>query len=82
MLVALGVMAWVGRNAAASPARNALVLGITVANALGAVVCLLGALSPALNPFAWVPTGLYAVFAFLFVIAAQRSMAERPAVAG
>jgi len=80
MLIALGIMAWIGRSATASPARSALVLGITVANALGAVVCLLGALSPALNAVAWVPTASYALFTVLFVITAQTSRAEKPAV--
>lgn len=80
MAIALGVMAWVARGAAASPARNALVLGITVANALGAIVCLLGALSDDLNAFAWAPVAFYGLFTVLFVVAGRTSMAEKPAL--
>ncbi len=81
MGIGLAVIAWGARGASASPARNALVLGITVANALGAIVCLLGALSGAFNNFAWVPVVAYAVFTVLFIVAGRGSMAEKQAVA-
>lgn len=83
MAVALGMMAWIARDAAASPARNALVLGIIVANGLGAIVCFLGALSAELNVFAWIPTAGYALLTVLFVVAGLGGVAEKPAaVAG
>jgi hypothetical protein len=79
MAVALGVMAWIARGAADSPARNALVLGITVANALGFAVCLFGALTEELNAAKWVPVTSYAVFTLLFVLAGRASMADKAA---
>lgn len=77
MAVALGVMAWIARGAGASPARNALVLGITVANALAFAVCLFGALTEELNAAAWVPVTFYAVLTLLFVLAGRASMADQ-----
>ena len=76
MAIALAVMAWNARRAPRSPARHALVLGITVANTLGAAVCVLSAMSGRLNAFAWGPVGSYVLFSVLFIIAGRAAIME------
>jgi hypothetical protein len=77
MGIALGVIAWRARAAGASPERDAIVLGIIVANALSAIVTLFGALSGAFNRAAWVPVVSYTVFTALFVVAARPRLPQK-----
>lgn len=82
MGIAVGVIAWTARAAGPSPARSGLVLGLIIANALSAAVCLLGALSGAFNQAAWFPTAAFAVFAALFVYVGRRNASQaQPAAA-
>ena len=81
MAVSFGVMAWLARDMPASPARDTLVIGITLANALGFAVCLPGALSGVFNASAWVPVISYAVFTGLFVVVARPDVMLRAAMA-
>lgn len=77
--IGIAVMCWFARNADASPARDALVLGLTVTNALTAVVLIMGAISGSFNVLSWMPAAMYAVFTVLFVHAGRTSMAPRVA---
>jgi hypothetical protein len=73
----LAVMAWTGRASEAGKARDAIVLGLTVLNALSAVVAVVAALSGVFNALAWAQAGLYAVFTLLFVRAGRAGMSPR-----
>jgi hypothetical protein len=73
----LAVMAWTGRASEAGKARDAIVLGLTVLNALSAVVAVVAALSGVFNALAWAQAGLYAVFTLLFVLAGRAGMSRR-----
>lgn len=72
--IGLAVMAWLARDVEPSPARHAMVLGLTVANALAAIVLVFGALSGFANTLAWLPPAFYAAFAIAFAIAGRASM--------
>ncbi len=65
----LAVMAWIGRAAAPSASRDAMVYGLIVVNALAALVAVLGALSGVYNRFAWGPVGMFGMFTLGFVFA-------------
>jgi hypothetical protein len=54
-----------------------MVLGLTVLNALSAVVAVVAALSGVFNALAWAQAGLYTVFTLLFVVAGRASMSPR-----
>ena len=69
----IGVMAWAGRNAEPSSSRNAMVLGLGVANALAAFVAVAGALSGVYNQFAWGPVATFSVFAIGFAFWARNN---------
>jgi hypothetical protein len=68
------VMAWMGRNAVPSKARDAMVLGFAVANGLAAVVALLGARSGVYNQFAWGPVATFALCAIGFLLVERPGM--------
>ena len=70
-------MAWTGRAGEAGKARDAIVLGLTVLNALSAVVAVVPALSGVFNGLAWAQAALYAVFTVLFAMAGRASMSPR-----
>ena len=69
----IAVMAWRGRNSEFSPARDAMVLGLSISNGLAALVALWGALSHVYNQFAWGPVVTFATFAVAFLLARRRS---------
>ena len=62
----LAVMAWTGRNAAPSDAREAMVSGLAALNALAAVVAVGGARSGLYGATAWVPVVAFTLFAMAF----------------
>ena len=66
----LAVMAWVGRAAAPSPSRDAMVRGLIVMNGLATLVAVFGARSGVYNRFAWGPVGMFALFTLGFVLVA------------
>ena len=61
--IGFGVICFQARDAADSPARRAIALGIVVGNALGAVIALLGVTSGAQNSLGWLSVALYAILA-------------------
>ena len=63
--VGLGVMCWAARTAEVSKARDALMLGLMVANGLGAVV---SAMSAGGNWVIWAEAGFLALVAVLFIV--------------
>ena len=66
----LAVMAWAGRAAAPSPARDAMVQGLIVMNGLATVIAVFGAPSGVYNQFAWGPVGMFALFTLGFALVA------------
>jgi len=72
----IGVMAWAGRNAEPSRSRNAMVLGLGVANALAAFVAVAGALTGVYNQFAWGPVATFGTFAIGFAFRSRNSFAS------
>lgn len=79
--IGVGVMAWMARGAEASPARNALVLGLTLTNLLWFGLLVRGALSGEFNHWAWFPVSAYALWTLLFVMVGRGSM-KRVVAAG
>ena len=69
----LAVMAWLGRSYSASPSREAMVRGLTVANGFLAVIAVSGALSGVYNYFAWGPACLFLFFTIAFARTASAS---------
>lgn len=65
-LIALGLLTWFARNAPASEGRSAIVRTLFWADALGAIVSLLGVLRGAVNPLGWSTVVVYAVLAVGF----------------
>ncbi len=67
----VGVMCWIARTAEASKARDALILGVIVINALNAVIAAIPLLGggPLLS---WADTALWTLFAVLFIVAGRR----------
>lgn len=57
------MVTWFAKNAAASTARWAIVLGLCVYDAIGFVVALLAMLSGLMNPLGWSIVALYLFFA-------------------
>lgn len=72
----IGVMAWVGRNADASPSRDAMVWGLTVVNGLATFVAVLGAVSGVYNQFGWGPVGMFALFTLGFILRAPKRVSS------
>lgn len=79
--IGLAVMCWFARNAAASPARDALILGLAVTNALTGIVLVMGALSGSFNALSWMPAAMYLIFAVLFGLAARPAASPQVASA-
>ncbi len=52
-------VAWVARNAGASDARAAIVLGFFITLTIGFIVALVGQLAGVMNALGWVIVGLY-----------------------
>ena len=74
--LALGVIAWLVRNAEASKTRDALVLGYTLVFALMAVVSLHGYALPGHSIF-WVTASTQALVAVGFFVAGRSSMSAQ-----
>jgi len=65
-LLSYGFVAWFARDAGASDARSAIVLGFFLSLAIGFVFALLAQLSGVLNTLGWVIVGLYFLLALGF----------------
>jgi hypothetical protein len=57
---------WYARNAVESEGRRAIILGLTVYDAIGFVVTVFAILAGALNPLAWLVAALYLFLAVGF----------------
>jgi hypothetical protein len=62
-LLAYCVVAWFARDAEASDARRAIVLGFFITLTIGFIIALLGQLSGVMNALGWVIVGLYFLLA-------------------
>lgn len=60
------MVAWFGRNAEDSTARRAVILGLCVYDAIGALVTLAAVLDGSLNALGWAVVVLYTFFAVAF----------------
>lgn len=70
----LAVMTWMGRDADASKSRDSMLLGLTVLNALSAIVAAMGALSGVYNTLAFAQAGLFAIFTIGFFLVGKANM--------
>ncbi len=68
VVLGVGVMCGIARTAEASKARDALILGVIVINALNAVIAALPLLGGG-SLLMWADTALWALFAVLFIVA-------------
>jgi hypothetical protein len=76
IMIALGVMAWLVRNAEPSKTRDAVVLGYILLFALWACVSLYGVFLVDMpsHTISWVPALLQALIAIGFVVAGRANM--------
>jgi len=75
--LALGVMAWLVRNAEASKTRDSVVLGYTILFALWAVVSVYGSFLDTPNAnISWIPALIQALLAVGFFLAGKASMSK------
>jgi hypothetical protein len=60
------LVTWFARNAPASAARKAIILGLFVYDAIGFIVTLIAVIAGVLNPLGWLVVALYLFFAVGF----------------
>jgi phosphate/sulfate permease len=65
-LVAVGLIAWLGRNAPESDSRKAIVLSFFIADLIGFIVALVAQLHNVVNDLGWLTVGLYLFFTVTF----------------
>jgi nitrate reductase gamma subunit len=65
-LVAVGLIAWLARNAADSDARKAIVLSFFIADFIGFIIALVAQLHHIVNSLGWLTVGLYLFFSVTF----------------
>jgi len=75
-LLGYTVILWLARNAPDSVGRRAIVLGLLVANAVGAIVVLLGQFRDVLNALGWVNVAIYVLLTAGFVYVQVAGPAE------
>jgi hypothetical protein len=76
-MLALGVIAWLVRNADASKTRDSLVLGYTILFALWAIVSIYGSfLDMPTHSISWLPALIQALVAVGFFVAGRSSMSK------
>ena len=66
LLIVVGVIAWAGRDAGPSEARQAILLGFFLGDAIGFVIALWGQLQAVVNSLGWSIVILYFLFAIGF----------------
>ena len=71
----IAVMCWVSRAAGPSPARDALVFGLAVTNALAALVSIGTARAGVYNQLAWGPVAVFALAAVGFALINRKTSA-------
>lgn len=72
--LSLGLMSWSLRNADASQARDGVVLGLSLGNAICALILIWSALSGIFNALIWVEAAIFALFAIAFFLAGRMSL--------
>ena len=65
-LIGIGLVTWLARNAAASDARDAIVLAMAIAFLVGLIVAVMGALAGFMNMLSWLTVGIYLFFTAAF----------------
>ena len=58
-LIAFAMITWAARNASASEARKAIVLGLLVGDAIALVVCLIAQVGNVINHLGWLTVVIY-----------------------
>lgn len=79
IFIGLAAMTWLGREADASKSRDSMVLGLTVINAISAIVAIMAAFYGVYNSLAWMQAVLYALFAVGFYMVGKASMSRTAA---
>ncbi len=69
-------MAWLSREADASKSRDSMVLGLTIINAISAIVAIMGALYGVYNVLGWMQAILYGLFTIGFIMVGKASMSR------
>jgi hypothetical protein len=77
-LAAFAVMTWIARNAAASDARRAMVLGLAVGDAVGFVIALVAQLGGVVNTLGWFTVAIYFLLGVGFASFALRQAPQAP----
>lgn len=72
----LGLMIWFARDAEASKARDAIVLGLAIGNAISAIISIWAALTGMFNALIWIEAALFALFAVGFTLRGRASMSS------
>jgi hypothetical protein len=62
-LIGIGLVTWFARDVADPAAQRALILGLLIANTVGVIVSVLGALSGMMNVLGWMAVVLYLLLA-------------------
>ncbi len=65
-LIAIGLVAWLARNAAYSDARKAIVLSFFIADLIGFIIALVGQLHNIVGSLGWLTVVLYFFFTVSF----------------
>ncbi len=76
MFIGLAAMTWLSREADASKSRDSMVLGLTIINAISAIVAIMGAVYGVYNGLAWMQVVLYALFTLGFFLVGKASMSR------
>jgi len=72
----LGLMVWFARNAEASKARDAIVLGLAIGNTISAIIFIWAALTGMGNAVIWILAAIFALFAVGFFLRGQSSVSS------
>jgi hypothetical protein len=72
----LGLMIWFARDAEASKARDAIVLGLAIGNAISAILSIWAAQTGMFNALIWIEAALFALFAVGFTLRGRASMSS------
>ena len=72
----LGLMIWFARDAEASKARDAIVMSLTIGNAISAIISIWAALTGMFNALIWIEAALFALFAVGFFLRGRASMSS------
>ena len=70
----LAIINWFARNAEASKALDAILLGNTVGYILWAVMVAITVLTPGAQPLGWIPVVIYLLFAIAFFMVGRANM--------